>query len=110
MRRFVRAGLRAYRVPTGRLEVVVRPSPMRTRGCARLGGDAMVLALARPAKFSKRRAALIFRHETAHLHGADHHEMSDDVLWSKGPMPEWADKLPMRRDKRAAANRKKRKT
>jgi hypothetical protein len=57
----------------------------------------MVLAVARPSKWSQRKAALIFRHEAAHLHGVDHKDMSDDIHWSKGPMPAWAEKLPMRR-------------
>lgn len=89
--RFVKRGVAAYgdKAQQKRLLVVVRPAPGRTRGCARLGGDAMVLAVARPSKWSTRKAALILRHEVAHLRGADHHEMSEDVLWSRGPLPRW---------------------
>lgn len=100
IRRLVDAGLQAYATPEQRkrLLVVVKDAPKRTRGCARLGGDVMVWALARPSKFS-RKGYLILRHEIAHLAGADHHEMSDDILWSKGPIPAWARGLPLRRER-----------
>ena len=103
--RFVKRGVAAYgsEAQQNRLLVVVRPAPSRTRGCARLGGDAMVLAVARPSKWSTKKAALILRHEVAHLRGADHEEMSDDVLWSKGPLPRWTGKRkapPKRKRKR----------
>jgi hypothetical protein len=87
---FVRRGILAYgdeRLKKRCLVVVVNV-PGRTRGCARMHGDAMVLGLARPSKWSTKKAALILRHEVAHMRGADHHEMSDDVHWSKGT-PSW---------------------
>lgn len=96
MRRFIKRGLRAYGAPDG-VNVVVRPAPGRTRGCARLTGDALVLAVARPSKWSQKKAALILRHEVAHLRGVDHEDMSPDIHWSRGTVPPWAEKLPMRR-------------
>lgn len=56
----------------------------------------MVIALARPSRLSKRRAALILRHEVGHLGELDHPDMPDDIYWSKGRMPEWARGMPLR--------------
>ena len=55
----------------------------------------MVLALARPSKLSVRKSALILRHELAHIQGADHAEMSPDVLWSRGA-PGWTKGLRLK--------------
>jgi hypothetical protein len=110
VRKFVQAGLRAYGAPPN-TEVTVRAAPGRTRGCAILGGRRMVLALARPSKWSLRKATLIFRHEVAHLRGADHHEMSPDIYWSRGPVPAWARGKKLRRKSGAhrGASRKRKK-
>jgi hypothetical protein len=83
-----------------RLRAVATTAPTRTRGCALLGGDALVLAFAKPARWSPRRAALILRHEAAHLHGVDHESMSRDVHWSYGPSPGWVKRGVRMRKKR----------
>ena len=81
-----------------RLELVVTTNPNRTRGCAEVGGTAIVIAVAPPSKFSQRKLARIFEHELTHILGLDHHEMPEPVLWSRGGTPEWARDLPLRWD------------
>jgi hypothetical protein len=72
------------------LEVVVTPTPQRTRGCAVVGGKKMVLAVAPPSRFSKAKLARIIKHELLHARGKEHEEMAEDELWSSGPEPAWA--------------------
>ena len=67
------------------------PSPIRSRGCAEVGGRRMVIALASPSRFSLRRLARLFEHEAAHLKGVEHSKMSERLLYSLGPTPRWAE-------------------
>jgi hypothetical protein len=72
------------------LEVMVTPTPQRTRGCAVVGGKKMVLAVAPPSRFSKAKLARIIKHEMLHARGKEHEDMKEDELWSSGPEPEWS--------------------
>lgn len=73
-------------------------APQRSRGCAEVGrrvhpnreGEAIVIAIASPSHFSMRRLARLFEHEVGHTHGLEHGDMRDKLLWSLGPVPEWA--------------------
>jgi hypothetical protein len=112
--RFFARGLRAYRVKSHR-HIIVVPSPIRSRGCARIGqgkgkdGEAMVIAIASPSRFDLRRLARLFEHEVAHTKGQRHEDMPHDVLWSLGPVPGWA-KTPLRwQRKERQLSRKRRK-
>jgi hypothetical protein len=84
----------AYRGPKD-LSVSVTNHPKRTRGCAQLGRPAVVLALGPKAKPSK--AALILRHELAHVRGLEHEDMGEELLFSEGQAPGWARKMTLRR-------------
>lgn len=98
--RFVRAGVRAYGGPSD-LHVLVRHHPERTRGCANLYGRSVVLALGPRAHVTPAKVALILRHELAHIHGIDHDHMRPMLLYSEGPCPPWARRLPLRLKRRA---------
>lgn len=74
----------------GAFAVDVVPSPIRSRGCAEVGGRRMVIAIASPSNFSLRRLARLFEHEAAHLKGLDHERMNERLLYSLGPTPGWA--------------------
>lgn len=93
LRRFVRRGLRACGV-RGNVSVVIVSSPIRSRGCATVGGRRMVLAVASPARTTKkefiRRLARLLEHEAAHLRGVEHKGMSRELLYSLGSTPSWA--------------------
>ncbi len=103
--RFFARGLRALGVRQHKLIVVVA-SPIRSRGCAEVGekaynqrlreGEAVVIAMAPPARFSVRRLARLFEHEVTHTKGFEHEEMSERVLWSLGDVPSWAKGTPLR--------------
>lgn len=103
--RFFARGLRALGVRRHKLIVVVA-SPIRSRGCAEVGekafanrlreGEAIVIAMAPPARFSVRRLARLFEHEVTHTLGLEHEEMSERVLWSLGDVPPWARGVPLR--------------
>ena len=97
--RFFARGLKAYKVFT-HVDIVVVPSPIRSRGCAQIGrggrnGRAIVIAISSPSRFNLRRLARLFEHEAHHTKGQQHEDMSHDVLWSIGPTPAWA-KVPIR--------------
>ena len=103
--RFFARGLRAFGVKAHRLIIVVA-SPIRSRGCAEVGaksyarrireGEAIVIAMAPPARFSLRRLARLFEHEVTHTKGQEHEEMEERILWSLGPVPPWAKNTPLR--------------
>lgn len=105
-------GLRALGVRQHKLIIVVA-SPIRSRGCAEIGekaynrrlreGEAIVIAMAPPARFSMRRLARLFEHEVTHTKGLEHEEMSERVLWSLGDVPSWARNTPLRYRGRAPA-------
>ena len=88
--RFFERGLRALRQGHRVKRILVVPSPIRSRGCATVGGDSIVIAIASPSHFSLRRLARLFEHEVTHNKGLDHEEMRQNVLWSLGPVPRWA--------------------
>jgi hypothetical protein len=97
--RFFARGLKAYAV-FSRRDIIVVPSPIRSRGCAEIGqggrhGKAIVIAMASPSRFDLRRLARLFEHEVAHTKGQRHEDMPHNVLWSLGPIPAWA-KTPLR--------------
>lgn len=100
LERFVVEGLRACGV-TKIITVMVTASPIRSRGCAEVGGNKLSLAIASPSKFSRRRLARVLWHEAAHLRGIDHAQMDERLLYSLGPTPAWALRLPLRYRKRA---------
>jgi hypothetical protein len=103
--RFFARGLRALGVRKERLIIVVA-SPIRSRGCAEIGektygqrlreGEAVVIAMAPPSRFSLRRLARLFEHEVTHTKGFEHEEMPERVLWSLGGIPSWAKGTPLR--------------
>lgn len=86
---FFARGLRAYGVKK-HCHIIVTRSPIRSRGCAQIGGKALVIAIASPSRFDLRRLARLFEHEVAHLQGKRHEDMPHNVLWSLGPVPTWA--------------------
>ncbi len=92
--RFFARGLRAMRVRQAK-HIIVTPSPIRSRGCAQIGGKryeghAIVIAIAPPSRFDLRRLARLFEHEVSHTKGMHHEDMPDNVLWSLGRIPKWA--------------------
>lgn len=98
--RFFARGFRAVGV-TKRVRVVVSSSPIRSRGCADVGGSRLSIALAPPSRFSLRRLARLFIHEAAHIQGVDHQDMPDKLLYSRGPTPGWARESRIRYEGRA---------
>ena len=89
--------------------IIVVSAPQRSRGCAEVGnlrprkreGEAIVIAIASPSHFSLRRLARLFEHEVGHTHGLEHGDMRDKLLWSLGPVPEWAEGAVIRYEGRA---------
>lgn len=94
--RFVLLGLKATRTPMRGLRVVFVASPIRSRGCATVAGRRMVIAIASPANYSLRRLARLIEHEAAHLRGIEHGQMDRKMLYSLGPVPEWAKGMRIR--------------
>ena len=105
LERFFERGLLATgtRGRGGDLRIVALSSPIRSRGCAEVGtvecsggrctrtnGSRIVIALAAPWRFSLRRLARLFEHECAHIRGIEHEDMSEKMLFSLGPIPDWA--------------------
>ena len=99
LRRFCAAGLRANGV-RGDVHVTIVSSPIRSRGCAQVGGQRMVLAIAAPSYSSKgefeRRLSRLLDHEAAHLRGVEHEQMRKPLLYSEGDTSEWARGLVVR--------------
>lgn len=102
LRRYIRRGLRANRVRQDVLVIVVA-SPIRSRGCAEVGGGRMTLAIAAPGRTSTRefyrRFARLIDHECGHLNGYDHDQMrrlSRAFLYSEGPESRWSRGLRIR--------------
>lgn len=103
--RFFARGLLAFGVRHPKLIIVVA-SPIRSRGCAEVGekafrrrlkeGEAIVIAMAPPSRFSLRRLVRLFEHEVTHTLGYEHEEMDERVLWSEGDVPSWAKTLSFR--------------
>lgn len=83
------------------IRIVVVAAPQRSRGCAEVGGRDMVIAISSPAHFSLRRLSRLFEHEAAHINGRDHGKMSRKLLFSLGPIPNWAKDCKIRYNKRA---------
>jgi len=104
-----------------RLHIVVTSAPGRTRGCAEVGGNKMVMAIGSPSRFRLRRLARVYEHELAHIWGSPHAHMMPRLLYSFGKTPWWAetsrfgyrgrapDQLPLlaKLDTRAARSRTK---
>lgn len=78
------------------LQVEVVPGPGRTRGCATVHGNKIVIQIAPPSKMSRRKLAGILRHELLHIAGLEHDDMTEHDLWSKGGEPEWMRRMPLR--------------
>lgn len=83
-------------------------APGRTRGCAEIGyknkgqqGEAMVIAISPPSRFRMKRFARVFEHEITHTLGSDHEDMPEEVLWSLGDVPRWAEGMTIRYRRRA---------
>ena len=74
------------------IELGLVPSPNRSRGCAEVGGKRVIVAIAPPSKFSKKKLARIFEHELRHISGQEHEDMTEEDYWSKGSEPEWSKK------------------
>ncbi len=96
--RFFARGLKAYGIKTPR-DIIVVPSPIRSRGCAEIGNGKpgtcrparpIVIAIASPSRFNLRRLARLFLHELTHTCCYTHEDMPHDVLWSLGSVPKWA--------------------
>ena len=106
LRRFLVSGFRAMGAK-GPKSVIVVSSPIRSRGCAEIGGPrqgrAMVLSIAAPSHFSMRRLTRLFEHEYTHQKGYEHDDMRREVMWSLGPVPSWARGLKIRYRGRAPA-------
>lgn len=95
LRRFFEKGFKAlvrrsHPLSKKTLDLVVVSSPIRSRGCAEVGGHRMVIAIAPRSKFSLRRLARLLHHETGHLLGLEHEDMNERLLYSLGPTPGWA--------------------
>lgn len=108
LRRFIACGLAATSTWGKRgepLRVVVSASPIRSRGCAEVGGSGpcsgdscpvgrngsrLILAIAAPWRFELRRFARLLEHEAAHVRGYEHEMMDHELLLSLGPIPDWA--------------------
>ena len=91
--RFFARGLQATNTKADGLRIVVVASPVRSRGCASVGGRQMVIAIAAPWRFSLRRLARMFEHECAHIRGVEHRMMERQLLYSLGPTPAWAEEV-----------------
>jgi hypothetical protein len=89
LRRFVLAGLRAVAPRLREAHVVIVASPIRSRGCADVGGRRMVLAVGPPSRFSLRRLSRLLEHEAGHLRGEQHEDMPRGRLYSLGRIPDW---------------------
>ena len=100
LRRFFAAGLQAQGI-TKHLRIRVTASPIRSRGCATVGGHSLRIAIAPPSRFSLRRLARLFEHECAHAVGLEHSAMPERVLYSLGPVPRWAQHATIRYRRRA---------
>lgn len=87
--RFFRRGLTALNIRKP-VRITVVSAPARSRGCAEVGGREMVIAIASPAHFSLRRLARLFEHEASHIKGVEHEKMNFRMLYSLGPIPDWA--------------------
>jgi hypothetical protein len=79
----------------GELRIVFSAAPRRSRGCASVSGSRMVLALGPPSYNETyegflRRLSRLLEHEAAHLRGIEHEEMDRRLLYSLGPIPDWA--------------------
>jgi hypothetical protein len=85
------------------VEVAVVASPIRSRGCAEVGGKRMVIALASPSHYSLRRLARLVEHEAHHLLGKQHEDMTEQIRYSEGPVPSWAVGSRLRYRRRAPA-------
>lgn len=96
LRSFFTKGLRATGTRIQDLRITVVASPIRSRGCATVGGTRMVIAIASPVRFSLRRLARLFEHEAAHLRGLEHDDMDRGLLLSLGPTPDWAKRSRLR--------------
>lgn len=85
-----------------RTTIFVTAAPSRSRGCAEIGGDHLLIAAAAPWRFTTKRLARLFEHEVAHLIGSREHEiMHEKLLYSLGPTSRWADGLKVRYERRA---------
>lgn len=103
LRSFVTKGLRALGAKAPKTIVFVA-APQRSRGCAEVGSskcasgeeNPVVIALAAPHKFSLRRLARLFEHEITHTMGYQHKEMTEEVMYSLGSIPDWAQDVKIR--------------
>lgn len=50
----------------------------------------MSFAIGSPSRFSLRRWSRLFMHEAAHIKGFEHSDMGENLLYSLGPVPSWA--------------------
>jgi hypothetical protein len=104
LRAFFERAFRTYGVDGRDVTVTVVAAPKRSRGCAEVGscgsracvpGKRMAIAIA-PPSYNRtyhaflRRLAHLLRHECAHIRGLDHKDMAYDLLYSLGPVPNWA--------------------
>jgi hypothetical protein len=96
LRRLFTRGLLALRLKRKPgLVIKVVTAPARSKGCADVGGNKIIIAIAPPSVFSMRRLARVFEHEVAHVMGFHHGQMagvSRELLMSpdSGETPRWA--------------------
>lgn len=113
LKRFCVSGLQALGAKAPK-RILFVAAPQRSRGCAEVAESKcvtdkacpserrdVIIALAPPSRFSMRRLARLFQHEIKHTQGYQHEDMSHDVMWSLGPVPEWAKGLKIRYLRRA---------
>lgn len=117
LRSFLETGFHAIGVKRPiRVEVV--PAPQRSRGCALVGriacrrdargvpvcttyGDRAITFAIAPPSYSPyeeflRRLSRLVHHEVAHVFGYEHEDMGENLLYSLGPTPKWAQRWDVR--------------
>jgi hypothetical protein len=88
------------------------PSPIRSRGCAEIpkhspepqrghSSARVVISVASPSHFTRRRLARLLEHELGHAAGLEHRDMDESLKFSLGQLPDWARGLPLRWRQRA---------
>lgn len=112
LRRFFEAAMAATGTVRNNLRIIVVAAPSRSRGCADVGGNRMIIAIAAPWRFSLGRLARLTAHELAHIRGIEHERMPRfrcgtrwcDLLYSLGAtIPRWARGMRIRYLRRAPA-------
>ncbi len=107
LQKFFVAGLKAMSASTSKTITVTMGRGSYFTGKAKYGSSperqGRLITMRIPPRSdmqpSKDRASLarVFEHEVYHTLGVRHGEMSADVLYCKGDLPDWAQRLPIRK-------------